>query len=689
MSPASFLQRFNNPSIPLLYPAVAILLGTFLGLQYPAGGDSGITIAVTILLCVAAILLILRQFTVCVIAICLAVGWLNAGLKSESAQIPVKYQEGTWTFSGEINRLKETETATVSDITIDSIGMGHQVLRPVKPIKLQLTIAGFNHKADIATRIRWTGNLSDRKSLQRLPMMDDISKHARRRGIAGAIVIRPDDIQSVINEPGVLNSIYRLRYDIAHAISATSMSPNTAEFLNVVLLGDTELLSTSRRESYTAAGLSHILALSGMHVAIIALLISAALLPLLILRWHAGVIIITVVTLWFYAAVTGFSPSVTRAVIMASVFYGARLLQRRSSPYNSLCLSAIIIAVANPFAIVSYGFQMSFAAVASIVAFSKVLTPIHPRHRLQYYLLSYITLPISAMLGTGLIACYYFHTFPLYFIPASVMATLLLPVICIAGVIAIALNVCHITGPLYTASCTISDLAVNGLDATTRVISSLPGALWSGIELSGASLCLFLAGISMLAVFLNLKRRVYGYASLMFAAAGSACIFIKSDYTYHDVSALLVPDRSFTTLLLREHPNAIICTDACGSDTSLIRQRIERDFDSFLRLTDTKNLSIYTDKHALSYRYNIYLLDKLDDVTLQTPISHSDNDTTYIIVTGKAKAKDIRNAPWHLLANRPIKVIPSPALRPKTASIVIERCKEYGIPTSTTLVITH
>lgn len=448
----------------------------------------------------------LRRFTACVIITCIAAGWINAELHTAASRIPMAYRTGTWVFSGKIDRIKETETATVTDVTIDSIGRHPRSLKAVRPVKIQLTIAGFDHKADIATRISWTGNLDDSRAADRLPMMDDIGKHARRRGIAGAVVIRPDDILSVIDEPGILNSLYRLRADIASSLYDTSLSPNATEFLNVVLLGDTELLSTDRRESYTAAGLSHILALSGMHVAIIALLISAALFPLLMLRWRTGVIIITVAALWFYAAVTGFSPSVTRAVIMASVFSGARLLQRRSSPYNSLCMAAIIIVVANPYALLSYSFQMSFAAVASIVAFAKVLTPVNPRRRLLYYLMSYITLPVSAMTGTGLIACYYFHTFPLYFIPASAVATLLLPVICIGGVIATVLNTLHLHGFIYTSACTVTDFSVNILDHTARLISSLPGDLWSGIELSAESLCFSLGAVILLAVCMNMKN---------------------------------------------------------------------------------------------------------------------------------------------------------------------------------------
>ena len=185
---------------------------------------------------------------------------------------------------------------------------------------------------------------------------------------------------------------------------------------------------------------------------------------------------------------------------------------------------------------------------------------------------------------------------------------------------------------------------------------------------------------------MNMKKRVYGYASLMFAAAAIVCTIIRPAYPYRNVSVILVPDRSFTTLLIREGSNAFISTDACGSDTTLVRQRVERDFESFLRLTDTESLSI--DNPSRHSKHSIYLLKELDETSMSAPIANSDSSFTYIIITGKAKADDIRKAPWHMLSGHPITVIPSPSLRPKVASIVEERCKEHGIPTSRTMVIT-
>ena len=99
-----------------------------------------------LLLLTAAALLMLRRFTACVIIICIAAGWINAELHTAASRIPMAYRTGTWVFSGKIDRIKETETATVTDVTIDSIGR-HPAASSSQTCKIQLTIAGFDHKA--------------------------------------------------------------------------------------------------------------------------------------------------------------------------------------------------------------------------------------------------------------------------------------------------------------------------------------------------------------------------------------------------------------------------------------------------------------------------------------------------------------------------------------------------------------
>lgn len=202
------------------------------------------------------------------------------------------------------------------------------------------------------------------------------------------------------------------------------------------------------------------------------------------------------------------------------------------------------------------------------------------------------------------------------------------------------------------------------------------------------SLVLFLAAVILLALCLNLHRRVYGYASLMPAFAAIVCCFVRPAYEYRDVHAVIVPDRSFTTLLVRDESGATIYTDATGTDTTLVKQRIQRDFETLLRMTDTEDVTIAKSIDRPSV--GVYLLCELDSAAFTSTINHQTAGMIHIVISGKVKAKGIRNAPWHLLSGRQhIKVIPSPALRPRMASMVKDLCGKYGIPTSDTLVIRH
>ena len=213
------------------------------------------------------------------------------------------------------------------------------------------------------------------------------------------------------------------------------MSDPTIAFYIATITGDDSFLTDDSREEYSRSGLAHILALSGLHVAIIATVIAALLFPLHLMRQRKLRYIITIVILWIYAIVTGLSPSVTRAVVMTSMFLIALMIERRNSSLNALCFAALVILLFSPMSLYSIGFQLSFCAVASILIFANRMNPISPRHKIAYHFTSLITVSISAMIGTGLISAYYFHTFPVYFLLSNIIVLLILPFVLGGGIL--------------------------------------------------------------------------------------------------------------------------------------------------------------------------------------------------------------------------------------------------------------
>ena len=167
-----------------------------------------------------------------------------------------------------------------------------------------------------------------------------------------------------------------------------------------------------------------------------------ALYPLRLCRMRSAASASAIILLWSYAAVTGLSASVTRATVMASVLLMASMLQRRHSPANALCLAAMLIMAFDPTALFTISFQLSFAAVAGILLFARLLNPTAPRRRIAHRLAGIVSVSLSAMLATGAISAYYFHTFPIYFLPANVAVAPLLPLLISGGATAITIEAC-------------------------------------------------------------------------------------------------------------------------------------------------------------------------------------------------------------------------------------------------------
>lgn len=137
-----------------------------------------------------------------------------------------------------------------------------------------------------------------------------------------------------------------------------------AGFLQAVLIGDRSDLEQVR-EQLVRAGLSHILAVSGLHVGILTLVFHSVLKIFLPFRNFRKIFLIF--SLLFYAAVCNWSASVTRAVLMISLYLIAGMLQRRVPANHIVIVSLLIITAVNPDQLFSVGLQMSYTAVLVLI----------------------------------------------------------------------------------------------------------------------------------------------------------------------------------------------------------------------------------------------------------------------------------------------------------------------------------
>ena len=193
-------------------------------------------------------------------------------------------------------------------------------------------------------------------------------------------------------------------------------------------LGDKSRMSDDVRDAYTDAGASHLLSLSGLHVGVLYMLLTLTL--GLIFRSRVGKRLcglLAVVLLWGFALLTGFSPSLVRAVTMFTIYAIVSFLSGDQSPLNALSLTALIMLGAQPFNLFSVGFQLSFASMLTIL----MLMPNMEKWRYRIHLFSHSRLltaifgvaaiSVAAQVGVAPLVLHHFGYFPTYFLVTNIV----------------------------------------------------------------------------------------------------------------------------------------------------------------------------------------------------------------------------------------------------------------------------
>ena len=165
-----------------------------------------------------------------------------------------------------------------------------------------------------------------------------------------------------------------------------------------MVTGEKEGLSDETYGAFKSAGISHVIAVSGLHMNLLML----ALFQLLRRGLHMKrrpCAAVCIAAAWIYAAVADFTPSAVRACLMLSAFLGGVLFHRRVSPLNSLGLAAALILLFNPYAVCSASFELSFAATLALVTIGRRLLAMDPFARVRLTPLRKILTAVYAALA--------------------------------------------------------------------------------------------------------------------------------------------------------------------------------------------------------------------------------------------------------------------------------------------------
>ncbi|MBO9731872.1 MAG: ComEC/Rec2 family competence protein [Chitinophaga sp.] len=257
-----------------------------------------------------------------------------------------------------------------------------------------------------------------------------------------------------------------------------------AGMAEALLIGYRPDLDKTVVQAYSNTGIVHVIAISGMHLALLYGTLLWCLQWLPAHKWaNLGKAVVILAVLWGFALLTGASASVLRSAVMfTGITIGRFVLERHSSIYNTLAASATLLLCTNPYLAIDAGFQLSYLAVLSILLFYQPLYELwEMRRRWADLIWQMIALSLAAQLMTTPVSLFYFHQFPNYFLPANLVAVPLSTVIIYGEAILLFL------APFRTPAVwlgTALKYAIRYMNVSVKWLGELPYALITNIDCS-------------------------------------------------------------------------------------------------------------------------------------------------------------------------------------------------------------
>ncbi|MCM1520744.1 MAG: ComEC/Rec2 family competence protein [Lachnoclostridium sp.] len=565
--------RRSLEATPLLLPGVAFAAGT---LACYLADSEWIVIALAV---VVLTLFLLRQSYFTIIAVAAAAGYVN--MHFHIVSLPENLIGERTVYSGVVLGSHETESVRIMVVEVDTVA--GVACRPMKISVSNWSMFPAIYRDD---RIEFKCTLQPLDPAPDLPDEWDTDEMLRRNGIVGKTVIDDKDVVKVTPTEGVMVSLRRFCDSVRSYIMESDMSQYSRQLLTAMITGDREYLHPDTRSLFSQSGIAHVLALSGMHVAILALLLSILLLPLRVYGLELLRRLIIVGALWIFAIMTGLSPSVLRAVIMATMLAGTRLLQRYPTPVNSISLASMLILLFDPWSLMTVGFQLSFGAVLAIVCLAERINPF-PRGGIGHYLASYPAVTLAAMIGTGVVSAYYFNMFPTWFLLANIPVAIILPPFVGCGVL---LMVLKTIGLPYDSVTVVVDAMGGWISDIVDSVSRMPFPVVDGVFIDYISVILYIAVVITAGMWVNEYGRKWFYVSVVLLAGVIVTKLAEPEVT---TARLYVPRHAYyTSIYVPQQDRLMVFTTASENQQDEIRQACGNRYRRFMQRRGLKELTI-------------------------------------------------------------------------------------------------
>lgn len=304
----------------------------------------------------------------------------------------------------------------------------------------------------------------------------DYARYLYHRGFSGTLWVPATDWRKLNTAPLHTLRIQSLKFKhfMIGKYRSWGLESQALAVVAAVALGEKSHLDDGLREVYSSSGVSHVLAVSGLHVGILCwflyLIFPAALFRRA--EWLRQLLVLAI--LWAYAFMIGLPMSITRSLLMFTVIGVCRARKLEISSLNSLGVAALFVLAVSPQALFDLSFQLSFSAVLAIILWVDIIWGTYrTRTRIGNYFWNIIALSIAAQLGTAPLVMYHFTGFSTYFLISNLFVV---PLMFVVVVLAVSLSITGWIPILGKLTVVILSWIVNGLTWLLERISQLPYA---------------------------------------------------------------------------------------------------------------------------------------------------------------------------------------------------------------------
>jgi competence protein ComEC len=449
---------------------------------------------------------------------------------------------------------------------------------------------------------------------------------------------------------------------------------------SALILGYKQFIDFELSQSYSSTGAMHVLAVSGLHVGIIYGGIIWFLSHLNPSRFNQYLkAILALMALWFYASITGMSPSVQRAATMFSFVIIGQLLYRNTNIYNTIFASAFLLLAVNPYIITQVGFQLSYLAVLGIIYFQpKIYGLLYVKQPILDKVWAITAVSVAAQLGTFPVGLLYFHQFPSYFLISNLVVIPGAFCILILGLITL---FCYPVPFIQEYPAIALKYLIRAMNWTIKQIEVWPYSLIEGINISileTYTIYFLIAILGVMWVHFEKNRWIYLFSSVAILLLGYRVYDKYKHFSAVTLNVYKVPFQN-TFELVKQNKAFIVAEDNLQNDFSKYRFHLS-NFHAMQKI----NEKFWVNQSHLD---SLYFTPDLQQFTQFGVLIYRNETIEKIEINGQVKflilaEKGIKyqNFKNHLLQINPGLVIIPSGVYAKTENKIIEILEALEIP---------